>query len=174
MNALLYWLRLGLAAFLAFGPPSLRVDGGAIVASLETEHLLTQEMRELVEGGVPLSFELYCSARVTTDGGTTVFVTKRLRRSIHYDYLRQSYLVEEGEKTLCETAKLDSAEAVLKRYDALRLELGGGWKSASLFFELSCLGDPLLEDRFGKDGSSLWGGYSPSIKVVATNSGGGG
>ena len=165
MSAFLYWLRLGLAAFLAFAPPSLRVDGGVIVANLEAEHMLTQEMRELVAGGVPLSFELYCSAKA--DSGE--LSARRVRRSIGYDYLRRSYRIEEEGRSSREAASLGEAEKILKRFDSLSLDLGAGWKRASLFVELRCLGDPLLEKRFGVDGASLWGGYRPSIRLDVAN-----
>jgi hypothetical protein len=169
MNALLYWLRLGLAAFLAIAPPTIAVDDGAIVARLESEHLLTQEMRELVEGGVPLSFELYCSARAPGSGGASLFASARIRRKIRYDYLRDTYVVEEGAKTLCDTICLDDAEKALRNFACPRLELGKGWKKASFFAELRCLGDPMLEERFGKDGAGLWGGYRPSMKIDVDN-----
>jgi hypothetical protein len=169
VGALLYWFRIGLAAFLAFAPPVVRVDGNMLIVSLGTEHVLTQEMRELVEGGVPLSFELYCSAK--PDGGDGGLSIWRVRRSIRYDYLRESFIVNVGDKVLLEVKDIDSAEASLRRYDGVRFELKGGWTRISIFAELRSLGDPLLSDRFGKDGASLWGGYRPSVKVDISKSG---
>jgi hypothetical protein len=164
VNALLYWLRVGLAAFLAFAPLQARTEKNAYVANLETAHVLTDEMRDLVAGGMALDFELYCSLKTRRSDGGTPFSIKKIKRSIVFDYLRREFAVSQDGTELGAARDIEAAEKILKRYDGISFELPDDWSSAAFFAELRCLGNPLLEERFAKSGSSLWNGYRPSVK----------
>lgn len=172
MGPLFYWLNISLSVFLAFAPPEVHIDNRGIVVSLETAHVLTSEMAGLVSGGLSLEFELYCSLRVTGTDGASTLVIRKIHRSIGYDYLRESFFVVEDGRELGAFKDPVSAQELLRRYSDLSFSLQSGWKEVSLFVELRSVGNPLLEERFGKDGMSLWNGYSPAAKAELSNTGG--
>lgn len=171
MGALLYWLHAGLAIYLAFAPPVIRAGPTEVDARLETKRVLTEEMRELVIGGVRLDFELYVSLHTEGPDGKPDTTVRKIRRNIGYDYVRMLYNVEEDGKNLFEGKTVDEAEEAIKRYDGIAFSVPEGWKRASLFAQLRVLDNAMLRDSFGKSGADLWNGYSPSVSVDFANSG---
>jgi hypothetical protein len=166
VDIILYWLRVGLMAILAFAPPEVRMAGREAVFALKTERVLTEEMRELAEGGVAFGFELYCSLRCEDSEGRSSLQVQRLARSIRYDYVREVYIVTERGSEISASDNLDKAETVLARYEDIRFALPENWASASFFAELRPLDNPILLERFGKSGSRLWNGYRPNARVT--------
>jgi hypothetical protein len=164
VNVILYWLRVGLATFLAFAPLQVRIEKNVYLADIETAHVLTDEMRELVSGGMSLDFEMYCSLKTTRADGDALLSIRKIKRSIGYDYLRREFAISQDGSEIGAARDIEDAESILRRYEGLSFDLPDDWRRAVFFAELRCLGNPLLEERFGKSGSSLWNGHRPSVK----------
>jgi hypothetical protein len=169
MNALLYWLHLGLAAYLAFMPVQVRPSPDKIEVTLETKRLLTEDMGVLASGGLNFEFELYISLKAKYEDVRSELSVRRIRRALDYDYLSRKYIVYENGKKLAVTDTLSEAENSVKKFESITFQMRGDWTSASLFAELSVLDSPLLIERFGKRGSDLWGGYRPSVTLDIIN-----
>jgi hypothetical protein len=170
MDALLYWLHVGLAGFLAFLPVQADFAPGRLELSFQTAHALTDQMKELVTSGLDLELELYVSLHAISAGGKSTLSIRRVRRLAGYDFRSREYFLREDLAGRSPTAQaprhfrdLAGLEQALCRYPPLGFHLPDDWKKTSAFARLTILDNQLLTERFGLRGLDLWDGYQPSV-----------
>ncbi len=167
MDILRYWLHAGIASILLLTIPQIWLDDDNIAMNIQVQQVLTSEMEQLVSGGIPLDFELYCSGKFTgNQQGMQKTVIHRIKRSIKYNYLNDCYIVSEGKTELAKTTSLKKAEHILCQYKNIQLQTPKDWISVNIFVELSSLGNSLLTEKFSRSGASLWNGYKPTATIT--------
>ncbi|MEI6387636.1 MAG: hypothetical protein WCQ50_13445 [Spirochaetota bacterium] len=162
MQALLYWLQIGIAMTIGFLEPVAAFDGRGLVVRMETKALFTDRMRDLVAHGLTLTLDLDASLKVELVNGSTMRIYRNQRRSLRQDPLLRHYLLED-ETGSREYADLDALEKAARRFQPFDFPLPAAWKSVSLFAKLRLVDDAVLSDRLGIPASELWEGYSPTI-----------
>ncbi len=162
MQALLYWLQIGIAMTIGFLDPVAAFDGRQFVVRLETKALFTDRMRDLVAHGLTLTLDLDASLKVENPNGSTLRIYRNQRRSLRQDPLTKHYLLEDetGRK---EYLDLDALEKAARSFQPFAFPLPEAWKSLSLFAKLRLVDDAVLSARLGIPASELWEGYSPTI-----------
>jgi len=68
----------------------VEVEDTSVSAQVQAQTLLTKEMRNLIEHGVSIEFELYNSLLLEGEEGKTLYQI-RIFRTVSYDYYRDRY-----------------------------------------------------------------------------------
>jgi hypothetical protein len=162
------WLKVGIAIYLAFTAPKVDVTADGVTVTVALEHLLTEEMEDLLHHGVSFEYELYCSLRARPKDPTEKagLMIVRVSRILSYDYLEGAYsIAENGGAPVTFRAKEEMREAS-RTYTGIRFSADTErYKDFSLFAQVRLRENPLIEDTLGMSTGDLWAGFSPSMEV---------
>lgn len=163
----LKWLQVGIALFLAFETPEVRLSPNAVKVSLELKNILTEEMKPLLTHGVDFEYELYCSlsaAPLDSSRDDNLSIARIVRR-MSYDFLGEKYLLYEDGRLTYASPDMDGLIREGKRFSDVTFTLPTEqFGKYSLFAQVRLLDNKTLRDGLNMGIDELWVGYKPSIR----------
>ncbi len=168
------WLRVGIALFLAFTTPVVRIGPDRVTVTLEMENLLTDEMKQLLVHGVDFEFELYCSVRARSLGAGTAdaVLVRRVTRRISFDYLKNAFLMYDDDALVGSYSSLGDLIRDAKRFRDIGFELKTtGYSAFSVFAQVRLLENQILAGELQRSTRELWLEYTPSVEYRVASGG---
>jgi hypothetical protein len=162
------WLKIGIMILISLTVQEIEVSDTSISAVVLADTLITEEMKELIDHGVKIEFELYNSL-ILKGAGKETFLKKRIVRSVSYDYYDEQYVLElqkngtQREQRFISFNELDRAASDFGRI--IFVINDKDYTEYSWFSQLSLLPNKMIEDELGQKTEKLWGNYSPSITI---------
>jgi len=163
MMSIAVWLKTGIALFLVFLLPGVRIEKDKVFTQVEIQNLLTAEMTTLLAHGVTIEYQLYSSLKCEGTGGKKLLI-QRVGRQIAYDYLENTYTLHEEDRLLYAGDNLGKLLLAAKKYALVWAVDTEMYTAYSLFAQLTLTEQPLMQPVPGITGADLWAGYKPAVE----------
>ena len=163
------WLKIGIMILISLTVQEIEVSDTSISAFVLADTLITEEMKELIDHGVEIEFELYNSLILKGEGKEALLI-KRIVRSVSYDYYEEQYILgsQKTDSHLEEERFISFNEFDMAASDFGRITFvfnNKDYTEFSWFSQLSLLPNKIIEDELGQKTEKLWGNYSPSVTI---------
>ncbi|MBI9099679.1 MAG: hypothetical protein JEY91_14465 [Spirochaetaceae bacterium] len=160
------WLKIGIMVLVSLTVEEIEVNETSVSALVRAETLLTQEMKDLIEHGVTIEFELYNS--LLLKGKEERFFKKRIYRSISYDYYREVYALrsvdDAGVIEVREFSRYRELDMAVADFGQIVFTYSNDeFDSLSWFSQISLVANKIIEEELGQNTESLWDNHRPSV-----------
>jgi hypothetical protein len=172
--SVLQWLKIGISLYLAFTAPKVDVTLEGVTVSVALEHLLTEEMEELLQHGVRFEYELYCSLRALPKDPSrkSDLMIVRVSRILSFNYLEGTYSISENGAAPAVYRTVEEMREESRKYAGLRFAADTElYKEYSMFAQVRLKEDPRIKEALGMSTRDLWAGFSPSLEVEFSREG---